>query len=221
MSTAVDIKMSVGTSIILCSILEKIISEEKVDASGNIQTVTRDLPTTFQYKLIRNKALLEKDVKAFNEKRLQLLALHGKMTEDGENVIISSPEEAEKYKNGIGALLDTEVNHTVLKFERKDFEDMNKDLHLNLTEEAIKLLLSYLVDDKDFLEDYSREIHFKQYTPPEISKEEPKEEVKEEKTEEKKLKTKKAKKEAKEVEKVSKETKKVSSKKVPKKKLKE
>lgn len=138
------------------------INEQSIDEKGNTISTTRDLPASFLYRLVRNKSLLEKDLKAFEDARLLLISKYGKID---ENNIFSVEEDKEAlFRNRLESLLDSEVEHSVFLFTPEDFEECNKEVKFSIPESAVKLLLSYLVLDDAFLEDLNRELSYKKYT---------------------------------------------------------
>jgi hypothetical protein len=93
------------------------------------------------------------------------MAKYGELTADGEHFEIKDPEKLELYKNQMEAALGTIVEHTVVKLDPKDLENLVDDADLNLPTHIMKLLLGYLVEDTAFLEDIASEIHWNSYTP--------------------------------------------------------
>lgn len=159
-----SIKMTLTVSLILDEIVNKLLTKT-VEENGQIVTKERVLPFSLKYRLTRNKATLDKDYKAYQQKQLMYMAKYGELTADGEHFEIKDPEKLELYKNQMEAALGTIVEHTVIKLDPKDLENLVDDTDLNLPTHIMKLLLGYLVEDTAFLEDIASEIHWNSYTP--------------------------------------------------------
>lgn len=155
------VKMSLSTSLALYSIIDTMINEQSIDEKGDTISTTRDLPASFLYRLIRNKFLLEKDLKAFEDARLLLISKYGKIDEN--NIFSIEKDKEDLFQNRLESLLDSEVEHSVFLFTPEDFEECNKEVKLSIPESAMKLLISYLVLDEAFLEDFNRKISYRKY----------------------------------------------------------
>ena len=152
------IKMSLGTSLILHDVLNKMIKENVKDENNAVISITRDLPAKLLYKLVRNNTVLEKDAKAFNDRVSFLMRTMGTL-ENGQYKIEDSKTQ-KKYKEAVGELLETEVTHSVNLIELEDLEEISRELKLPVTEEEMKLLIGYLVNDDTFLEDLNTKVKF-------------------------------------------------------------
>lgn len=151
--------MSLGTSLILHSILNKMIKENAKDENGAVISITRDLPAKLLYKLVRNNTVLEKDAKAFNDRVSFLTRTMG--TLEGDHYKIEDPKAQKKYKEAVGELLETEVTHSINLVELGDLEEVSRGLKLPITEEEMKFLIGYLVNDDTYLEDLNTKIKFR------------------------------------------------------------
>lgn len=155
---AENVKMTLGTALVLSEMVNMLLTKKITDSDGKERLIDRDIPFRLKYRLTRNKATLDKDVAKFNEFRLLALAKYGEPTEDGQNVVINDPQKMQEFMAVLMEYLRIEVVHSVQKLDPKDFDEITDVI--SVPEDSIKVLLGYLVEDKEFLEDIATEIKF-------------------------------------------------------------
>lgn len=157
------VKMPLTVSLMLDEMVNALLYKE-VEVDGKKTAVERALPFRLKYRLNRNKATLDKDYKAYEQKSLYLMAKYGELTKDGIHLAITDPEKKKAYTNEMTAALSTVVEHTVVKLSPEDFDEVN-DTDLHFSPEMMKILLGYLVDDDAYFEDITSDIVFNDYVP--------------------------------------------------------
>ena len=177
---AENVKMTLGTALVLSEMVNMLLTKKITDSDGKERLIDREIPFRLKYRLTRNKATLDKDVAKFNEFRLLALAKYGEPTEDGQNVVINDPQKMQEFMAVLMEYLKIEVEHSVQKLDPKDFDEITDVI--SVPEDSIKVLLGYLVEDKEFLEDIATEIKF---TPHKVEETKPIEEKVEKPVEEK------------------------------------
>ena len=155
---AENVKMTLGTALVLSEMVNMLLTKKITDSDGKERLIDREIPFRLKYRLTRNKATLDKDVVKFNEFRLLALAKYGEPTADGQNVVINDPQKMQEFMGVLMEYLKTEVVHSVQKLDPKDFDEITDVI--SVPEDSIKVLLGYLVEDKEFLEDIATEIKF-------------------------------------------------------------
>ena len=155
---AENVKMTLGTALVLSEMVNMLLTKKITDSDGKERLIDREIPFRLKYRLTRNKTTLDKDVAKFNEFRLLALAKYGEPTEDGQNVVINDPQKMQEFMAVLMEYLKTEVVHSVQKLDPKDFDEITDVI--SVPEDSIKILLGYLVEDKEFLEDIATEIKF-------------------------------------------------------------
>ena len=155
---AENVKMTLGTALVLSEMVNMLLTKKITDSDGKERLIDREIPFRLKYRLTRNKATLDKDVAKFNEFRLLALAKYGEPTEDGQNVVINDPQKMQEFMAVLMEYLKIEVEHSVQKLDPKDFDEITDVI--SVPEDSIKVLLGYLVEDKEFLEDIATEIKF-------------------------------------------------------------
>lgn len=164
--------LSLGVSIILSEICEQLLTKSIKNEDGTISTKDRDLPFRLRYRLTRNKVALDRDVEFFHTQRMIYLAQYGELAEDGNNVVLKDPQKLELYKTKVQDLFDTEVKHNIIKLDEEDIDQI-RDIDINLSSDALGIFIGYMTNDKELLEDLSKEITinptFKEFKPTEIS----------------------------------------------------
>ena len=155
---AENVKMTLGTALVLSEMVNMLLTKKITDSDGKERLIDREIPFRLKYRLTRNKATLDKDVAKFNEFRLLALAKYGEPTEDGQNVVINDPQKMQEFMAVLMEYLRIEVVHSVQKLDPKDFDEITDVI--SVPEDSIKVLLGYLVEDKEFLEDIATEIKF-------------------------------------------------------------
>ena len=155
---AENVKMTLGTALVLSEMVNMLLTKKITDSDGKERLIDREIPFRLKYRLTRNKTTLDKDVAKFNEFRLLALAKYGEPTEDGQNVVINDPQKMQEFMGVLMEYLKTEVVHSVQKLDPKDFDEITDVI--SVPEDSIKVLLGYLVEDKEFLEDIATEIKF-------------------------------------------------------------
>ena len=155
---AENVKMTLGTALVLSEMVNMLLTKKITDSDGKERLIDREIPFRLKYRLTRNKATLDKDVAKFNEFRLLALAKYGEPTEDGQNVVINDPQKMQEFMAVLMEYLRIEVEHSVQKLDPKDFDEITDVI--SVPEDSIKVLLGYLVEDKEFLEDIATEIKF-------------------------------------------------------------
>ena len=143
-----EVKMSVKVSLVLNEILDMMLYDENRNQ--------RKLPFRLISKLVRNKAMLEKDEKEFYAYKSLLISRYGEEKENGYE--ITDPEKLKLYEKDIMDALDTEVSHNVLKIKLEELDKMTAEL--DIAKEAIIVLQQFLVDDDEFINDLNTSIIF-------------------------------------------------------------
>lgn len=173
-----NVEMTLGTSVVLYDIISLFITGEATNEDGSITTFTRDLPTKLLYKLTRCKSILEKDKKLFEKERITYITKFGTPGEEGFEIADSKLPE---FQEAISSLLETSVNHSVNMLTPEDFEELNLQVKVPLTEELMRVFILFLVEDASYIEDISKTLDIKIQTSKkkeEGIKEPPKKEVK-------------------------------------------
>lgn len=173
MNETVD--MTVGISIALRDIADKILYEKYMTNDGTLAVRERKLPFRLKYRLGRNLTGIDKDVKWFNDNRTLLVAKYGEPSKDGTGVEITDPEKIEAFSNEINALLTTKTKHTVVRVDPSDLEALTENLDISYDE--IKLFIGFLSDEPELFKDLDMQYNI---GVPTETPEEKKEEVKEE-----------------------------------------
>lgn len=160
-----EVEMTLTVSLLLDEMVNTLLNKVEKNEAGEDVVRPRSLPFRLKYRLTRNKATLDKDYKAYQQKQLMLLARFGELTADGEHFEIKDPGKLELYKGNMEAALSTVVKHSVIKLEAEDLENLLEDEDINFSEGMLKILMGYLIDDQAFLDDISADIHWKTYQP--------------------------------------------------------
>ena len=144
-----EVKMSVKVSLVLNEILDIMLYDEDRNQ--------RKLPFRLVSKLVRNKAILEKDEREFYAYKSLLISRYGEAKDDRYE--ITDPEKLKLYEKDIMEALDVEVSHNVLKIKLEELDKMTAKL--DISKDAIVVLQQFLVDDAEFIKDLEAEIIFK------------------------------------------------------------
>ena len=169
------IEMTVGISIALRNIADKILYEKYMTNDGTLAIRERKLPFRLKYRLGRNLTGIDKDVKWFNDNRTLLVAKYGEPNKDGTGVEITDPEKIEAFSKEINALLTTKTKHTVVRIDPSDLEVLTENLDISYDE--IKLFIGFLSDEPELFKDLDMQYNIEA---PTETPEEKEEEVKEE-----------------------------------------
>lgn len=162
-----SVQMTLTVSLILDELVNKLLTKTVIRDGKEVE-VERIMPFRLKYRLSRNKATLDKDYKAYQQKQLMYLARYGELTADGTHFEIRDPEKLEFYKRDMEAALSTVLDHTVVKVDAEDLENLKDDAGLNdLPEHLMHILQAYLVEDDEFLDDITSEIRWNTYQPKE------------------------------------------------------
>lgn len=165
--------MTLGTSIVLCDIVDMFLNGTTTNEKGETVTFTRNLPAKLLYKLTRCKSTLEKDKAQFEKERVYYITKYGTQNEKGIDIEESN---LPSFQQDMISLLETPITHSVNMITPDDFENLSLQVKVPLTEELMKVFMAFLVEDDALLSDISKTIDFKIKT----RKEEPLEEIKEE-----------------------------------------
>lgn len=144
-----EVKMSIKVSLVLNEILDIMLYDEDRNQ--------RKLPFRLVSKLVRNKAILEKDEREFYAYKSLLISRYGEAKDDRYE--ITDPEKLKLYEKDIMEALDVEVSHSVLKIKLEELDKMTAEL--DISKEAMVVLQQFLVDDTEFIKDLETEIIFK------------------------------------------------------------
>ena len=144
-----EVKMSIKVSLVLNEILDIMLYDEDRNQ--------RKLPFRLVSKLVRNKAILEKDEKEFYAYKSLLISRYGEAKDDRYE--ITDPEKLKLYEKDIMEALDVEVSHNVLKIKLEELDKMTAEL--DISKEAMVVLQQFLVDDAEFVKDLETEVIFK------------------------------------------------------------
>ena len=169
------IEMTVGISIALRDIADKILYEKYMTNDGTLAVRERKLPFRLKYRLGRNLTGIDKDVKWFNDNRTLLVAKCGEPSKDGTGVEITDPEKIEAFSKEINALLTAKTKHTVVRIDPSDLEVLTENLDISYDE--IKLFIGFLSDEPELFKDLDMQYNIEV---PTETPEEKEEEVKEE-----------------------------------------
>lgn len=154
----VNVKMTIGASIILKSMIDAILTKEEEVAGQKIR-VNRNLPFRLSYRLNKNLMIFERDVKAFEFEKTKLLAQFGELNEEGTQVEIKDEEKLKTYNECIQSLLSFHVDHEVIKLEPEDLERIN-DEDIAFSSDAMKLFIGYLTNDPGLLKEIETRLNF-------------------------------------------------------------
>lgn len=144
-----EVKMSIKVSLVLNEILDIMLYDEDRNQ--------RKLPFRLVSKLVRNKAILEKDEREFYAYKSLLISRYGEAKDDRYE--ITDPEKLKLYEKDIMEALDVEVSHSVLKIKLEELDKMTAEL--DISKEAMVVLQQFLVDDEEFIKDLETEVIFK------------------------------------------------------------
>lgn len=166
------LEMTLGVSLLLGEITEKILYKVE-EVNGEKVVVDRDVPFRLRYRLNKNRVLFNKDAQAFNQRKLMLLAQYGEPSEDGQNVVIKDEGKMTLYREAIGTLIDSTVEHNIMTLEPEDIE-LIKDTDILVSPDAMTLFIGYMTNDPEFDREISSEVKI---TPPKKKEEKKEEEV--------------------------------------------
>ena len=155
-----NVKMTLGASIILKSMIDAILTKEE-EVSGQKVRVSRNLPFRLSYRLNKNLMIFEKDIKAFEFAKTELLAKYGELNEEGTQVEIKDDEKLKLYNEGIQNLLSFHISHEIVKLEPEDLERIN-DEDISFSSDAMKLFIGYLTNDPDLLKEIETRLNFEE-----------------------------------------------------------
>lgn len=179
------IKINYATALTLRNSCEKILYEDQFDGSRK----ERPISFRLKYKINKNYALLEKDAKDFENLKLQILAIYGDPTEDGQNVVVKDPKKVDAFMKAINTILMQEVTHTITKIDESDLECLTGKV--NIPYQELSLFQAYMCDEPELLRQLSENLQFKIELPvieeestPEVKKPTKKRTIKKKKTEE-------------------------------------
>lgn len=147
--------MTMGVSLVLNEISEKLLFAVK-EIDGKKMVVDRELPFRLRYRLNRNYEVLSKDAKYFDMQRMLLMAKYGNPTEDGKNVVIPEDKQ-EEYRERIGDLIDSVVEHTIMTLEPDDLVLIN-DTDITVSPDAMAVFIGYMTNDPAFTEEITTEV---------------------------------------------------------------
>lgn len=164
------IKINYATVLALRNACEKILYEDQLDGSRK----ERPISFRLKYKINKNYALLEKDAKDFENLKLQILAIYGDPTEDGQNVVVKDPKKVDAFMRAINNILMQEVTHTIIKIDEADLECLTGKVDIPYQE--LSLFQAYMCDEPELLRQLSENLQFKIELP--VIEEEPAPEVK-------------------------------------------
>lgn len=151
-----EIEITLGTSMILTSVIDELLHEKYIDKDGNPATRDRDLPFRLRYRLSRTALALEKDSQIIENAKLYYMADLGEPTEDGKNVAIKDPDKLKEYERRLYALLSHKVKHSVMKTEMEDLDKITSNV--DVPANAIKLFVCYMTRDEDLIKDLEQEV---------------------------------------------------------------
>lgn len=149
------IKINYATALTLRNACEKILYEESFDGSRK----ERPISFRLKYKINKNYALLEKDVRDFENLKLQILAIYGDPTEDGQNVVVRDPKKVDAFMKAINTILMQEVTHTIVKIEESDLECLTR--RVDIPYQELSLFQAYMCDEPELLRQLSENLQFR------------------------------------------------------------
>lgn len=155
-----NIKLKVKTALVLDQIVNAFLIKTSIDKEGHKLTTEREMPFRLKYRLNRNKVMLDKCVESFERQRMLLLAEYGSPTEDGKNVEIKDPEKYKIFRQKINELLDQDIENNVMLLEPEDIDQI-RDTDLKIGNDATKVLIGYMTNDQELLEDLAKNIELK------------------------------------------------------------
>lgn len=155
-----NVKMTIGASIILKSMIDAILTKEEEVAGQKIR-VSRNLPFRLSYRLNKNLLIFEKDIKAFEFEKTKLLAQYGELNEDGTQVEIKDEEKLKAYNEGVQQLLSFHVTHEIVKLEPEDLERI-EDEDISFSSDAMKLFIGYMTNDPGLLKEIETRLNFEE-----------------------------------------------------------
>jgi len=156
MSEKVDI--NVGVALVLGEVTTKLLYKRIENENGETVYVDRNIPFRLRYWLNKNKIILDRDVKEFNQKRMFALAELGEPTEDGTSVVIKDEKNQEKYKQIISDLVDKKISRSLSLLSPDDIKLLEDD-DILVSPEAMSVFINYMVDDDSLREDIEMEVN--------------------------------------------------------------
>ena len=154
------VKMKIKDDLVLRQVIEEFLTKTVVDEKGNKTNVEREIPFRLKYRLDRNKVMLDKYTEFFEQQRLLYLAEYGTATDDGQNVEIKDPEKLKLFKQKVSDLLETNVENSIILLEEEDLDQI-RDKDIGLSDDTIKVLIGYMTNDVELLEDLATKIELK------------------------------------------------------------
>ena len=152
------VTMTIGASIILKNMIDAILNTKEKVGDTEVDT-PRALPFRLSYRLNKNLMILEKDVEAFEEAKLKVLAEYAELSEDEAKVEIKDPEKVKKYNNAINNMLSYRVTHELRKLEPEDLERIDRE-DLKFSSDAMKLFIGYMTNDDNLLKEIETRLNF-------------------------------------------------------------
>lgn len=153
----VTIKLPLKTICVLQEVTDKFLFED-ISEEGKTQKKDRDIPFRLRYRLERNKIILDRYREAFEQAKLPYLATYGTLTEDGKNVEVKGSEKQLEYFKHVVRMLNNELDVSIIRIEPEDIDYIN---NMNLTNDETKILIAYMTNDAEILEDLSKNIDVK------------------------------------------------------------
>ena len=150
------VTLKVKALYVLKQIIDTFLTKE-VEEDNQKKKVDRDLPFRLRYRLERNLIPIESMLNQVEEAKLQGLAQLGTLTEDGKNVELKDEGAKKKYFEKVSNLLETPISLSIVKCEDSDL-DAIQDIGGEFTNDMIKILIAYLINDKELLNDLQNSI---------------------------------------------------------------
>lgn len=148
-------RLKMKTVYVLKDVVDAFLYEVDTTEEKTPQRKDRDIPFRLRYRLMKNELVLNKYVHDFENLKLWYLAEYGEATEDGKNVEIKDEEKRKEYFAKILELLDKEVTIPLVKCDPEDFDSIK---NLNLSNDMTKVLIGFLTNDIELLDDLTKNI---------------------------------------------------------------
>lgn len=124
--------------------LYQIIKKMLFNYSDN-HTEENKLPFNVKYKLQRAGVIFEQDYLLYESKRQELVKKYG--TENDKGVSVVGDDKKEEFENELKEFLNTDVEHSIIKFTPNELEGIEVDISMS----ELEIFVSSLVDDPDFV----------------------------------------------------------------------
>lgn len=149
------LNISIGTALMLKDIANKLLYKTEMKDEKLVQ-VERELPFRLKYRLGRNMAGIDRDVKFFETQRALLLSELG--TASNGYYEITDEESFQKFQIAIQQILSYKTPHSIMRIDPIDIDLITDSI--NISYEEIKVFMGYMCDEPEVFETISVETNF-------------------------------------------------------------